>query len=324
MLIVMTNTATAVQIDAVCEVIRTLGFEPHPMPGAQRTAICITGNDGSVSERHFAGLHGIRDIIRVSKPYKLTSNEVKTTPTVIEVGAAKFGHGYFDWIAGPACVEADEEAMLSLAQQLKASGVNVFRASAYRPRTNPYNFQGLGGRAIPILQCIHDETGLAIATEVVDNDSAQQLAGVADLLIVDSHNMQNFALLRSLGKLQVPVMLKRNIAATIEDFLMAAEYIMAGGNQQVILCEAGVQTFGEHSHLTLDLAMVPALQRLTHLPVIVDPSQAAGASYLVPPLAKAAKAVGAHGVMIECHHQPATMSMGGAHAIDVDALKGLL
>ena len=323
MLIVMTNTATTAQIEAVCEVIRQLGFEPHPMPGAQRTAICITGNDGSVSPRHFAGLHGIRDIIRVSKPYKLTSNEVKTTPTIVQVGQAQFGAGHFAWIAGPACIE-DEATTLDLAAQLAEQGVKVFRGSAYRSRTNPYNFQGLGQGAIPLMQRVREDYGLAIATEAADVESVATLAEIADLLIVDSHNMQNFALLRALGKQRKPVMLKRNIAATIEDFLMAAEYIMAAGNQQVILCEAGIQTFCEHSQFTLDLAIVPALQKLTHLPVVVDPTQAAGANYLVPPLALAAQAVGAHGVMVECHNNPAGASMGGAYAIDLVQLQQLV
>jgi len=323
MLIVMTNTATRQQIKVVCEVIRQLGFEPHPMPGAQRTAICITGNDGSVSPRHFAGLHGIRDIIRVSKPYKLTSYEVKTTPTLVNVGQAQFSHGHFDWIAGPACVE-NEVMMLSLAEQLVEQGVKVLRASAYRSRTNPYNFQGLGQTAIPMLQRVRAEYGLAIATEVADVKSVTNLSEIADLLIVDSHNMQNFSLLRALGKQKTPVMLKRNIAATIEDFLMAAEYVMAAGNQQVMLCEAGIQTFCEHSQLTLDLAIVPALQRITHLPVIVDPTQAAGTTYLVPPLALAAKAAGAHGVMVECHPNPASAIMGGAYAIDVVQLQEMM
>lgn len=266
MLIVMTNTATAEQIEAVCHVICQLGFEPHPMPGAQRTAICITGNDGSVSPRHFAGLHGIRDIIRVSKPYKLTSNEVKTTPTIVSVGQAKFGEGHFDWIAGPACIE-DASSTLAFAAQLAEQGVKVFRGSAYRSRTNPYNFQGLGEAAIPLMRRIREDYNLAIATEVADVQSVMELSSVADLLIVDSHNMQNFALLRALGKQHKPVMLKRNIAATIEDFLMAAEYIMAAGNQQVILCEAGIQTFCEHSQFTLDIAVIPALQKLTHLQI---------------------------------------------------------
>ena len=323
MLIVMTNTATAQQIEAVCEVIRQLGFEPHPMPGAQRTAICITGNDGSVSPRHFAGLHGIRDIIRVSKPYKLTSNEVKTTPTIVRVGQAQFGQGHFDWIVGPTCIE-DEATMLTLAEQLAEQGVSVFRGSAYRSRTNPYNFQGLGQHAIPLMQRISKDYGLAIATEVADVGSVADLSEVADLLIVDSHNMQNFALLRALGKQPKPVMLKRNIAATIEDFLMAAEYVMAAGNQQVILCEAGIQTFCEHSQFTLDVAIVPALQKLTHLPVVVDPTQAAGANYLVPPLTLAAKAAGAHGVMLECHADPANASMGGAYAIDLVQLQEII
>lgn len=314
MLIVMQNTATEAQIRAVCKVIEQLGFEAHEMPGTQRTAVCVTGNDGSVSERHFAGLHGIRDIIRVSKPYKLTSNEVKTTPTVVSIGQAKFGNGHFDWLVGPACVE-DETSALRMAETLAGLGVKVFHASLFRPRSNPYQFQGLGEAAIPILQKVKAEFGLAVVAEVINIRSVEPVSEVADVLIVDSHNMQNFALLKHLGKQKLPVMLKRAISANIEDWLMSAEHILSGGNNQVLLCEAGIRTFCDHSKLTLDLAVVPALQKLTHLPVIVDPSQAAGASYLVPALARAARAAGAHGVMLECHDDPARSKMGGAHAI---------
>ena len=323
MLIVMQNTATDKQIQAVCDVIEYLGFEAHQMPGAQRTAVCVTGNDGSVSERHFAGLHGIRDIIRVSKPYKLTSNEVKTTPTIVTVGKAKFGDQHFDWIVGPACVE-DEASALRMAEIMANMGVKVFHASLFRPRSNPYHFQGLGEKAIPILQQIKQQFGLAIAAEVINIQSVEPVSQVADMLIVDSHNMQNFALLKHLGKQHLPVMLKRAISASIEDWLMSAEYILSGGNNNVLLCEAGIQTFCDHSKLTLDLAAIPVLQKLTHLPVIVDPSQAAGAAYLVPSLAKAAQAAGAHGVMVECHDDPAHSKMGGAHAIVPDELKKVI
>jgi len=314
MLVVMQNTASEEQIEAVCETIRQLGFEAHKMPGAQRTAVCVTGNDGSVSPRHFAGLHGIRQIIRVSKPYKLTSNEIKTSPTMVQIGEAKFGDRYQDWIAGPACVEDDDSAM-RIAEQLVSRGIKVFRASLYRPRSNPYNFQGLGKAALEKLHAIKQQCGVAIASEVVDINTTDEVASVADALIVDSHNMQNFALLRKLSKLKHPVILKRGIAATVEDFLMAAEYIMAGGNQQVILCDAGMRSFGDHSAHALDLTYLLALKKLTHLPLIIDPSQASGTAGMVPALARASMALGAHGVMVECHDQPAFSATGGTQAI---------
>lgn len=323
MLVVMEHTATEDQILKVCQVIRSLGLEAHKMPGAQRTAVCITGNDGSVSKRHFAGLFGIREIIRVSKPYKLTSNEVKTTPTVVKVKNVEIGSGKFEWIAGPPCIENLEQDLL-LAEKLAAKGVRILRASAFRPRSNPYNFQGLGQEGLNILATIKDRTQLAIAVEVMDVSSAQMTSEVADLLIIDSHNMQNFALLKAVSKYNIPIMLKRGIAATIEDWLMAAEYIMSGGNHQVILCEAGVCGLGDHAELTLDLAVVPALQKITHLPIVVDPSQAAGTHYLVAPLAKAAQAVGAHGVMMEVHVDPANAKVGGAQALAFEEAQEIL
>ena len=314
MLIVMQNTASKQEITAVCQKIVELGFEAHQMPGAQRMAVCVTGNDGSVSERHFSGLSGIRQIIRVSKPYKLTSNEIKTTPTIVEANGVKFGSGHTGLIAGPACVEA-EEVSLRLAQAVAEQGIKLFRAAAFRPHYSPYQFQGLGQQAMAILEKIKLQFGLGIVSEVTDIDSVEVLREVADMLIVDSHNMQNYRLLRRLGKLDLPVILKRGHAATLEAHLMAAEYILAGGNNQVILCDAGIQSFGEHSAYALDMNYVPAIQRLTHLPVIVDPSQASGSAYMVPRLIRAALALGADGVMIECHDDPTHSATGGAQSI---------
>ena len=323
MLIVMQNSATESQVDQVCQAVAELGFEAHKMPGAQRTAICITGNDGSISERHFMGLSGIREVIRVSKPYKLTSNETKTTPTVVSVGQGKFGGDHFGVIAGPACVE-EAELTLEMARQLQQAGVDVFRAAAYRSRSNPYHYRGLGEDALPVLQKIKDKLNMPIATEVIDTESVAKAKEVADILIVESHNMQHFTLLRALGKVKQPVILKRGIAATIEDFLMAAEYILAGGNHQVILCEAGVQSFTQHGAHLLDVEVVPALKQLTHLPVIVDPSQAAGTPMMVTPLTRAAAALGSHGVMVECHSLPAQSAIGGSHAITIDEMVSIM
>ena len=323
MLIVMQNTASELEIEAVCAVIKQLGFEAHKMPGAQRTAVCVTGNDGSVSERHFSGLTGIRQIIRVSKPYKLTSNETKTKPTVVTVNGVSFGEGKPGIIAGPACVETGE-ATLRIAEQLAQMGIKLFHASAYRPRNNPYLAQGVGEMALPVLAEIKQRFGLGIVTEVVDVATVDAIAEVADILVVDSYNMHNFALLRKLSKRQKPVILKRAPSAGIEEFLMSAEYILAGGNQQVILCDAGMRSFGDHSAYALDITFVPALRKLTHLPIIVDPSQASGTADRVPALTRAVLALGVDGVMIECHDQPATSSTGGAQAITPEVLKTLI
>lgn len=322
MLIVMENRATKEEIKRVSETVRALGLEAHEMPGAQRTAICVTGNDGSVSERHFAGLTGIRDIIRVSKPYKLTSNEIKTTPTIVRIGQSQFGDGHTGLIAGPLCVE--DESTFEVAQAIKAQGIHCFRAAAFKDRTNPYNFHGLGAKALPILKRIKEELGLAIVTEVSDEANVDVVADIADAVIVEPHNMQNFSLLKYLGKTNLPVILKRAISANLEDVLMAAEYILAGFNEKVILCEAGIQTFANYSTHTLDLTIVPALRHYTHLPIIVDPSFACGDSKYVMPLAKAAMAVGADGVMIECHTNPAKALSGGAQAVDVQRLQDLI
>ncbi len=323
MLIVMQNTATPEEIDLVCAAVKGLGFEAHKMPGAQRTAVCVTGNDGSVSERHFSGLAGIRQIIRVSKPYKLTSNETKTKPTIVTVNGVQFGEGQQGIITGPACVETGE-ATLRIAEKLAGLGVKLFHASAYRPRNSPYHFQGIGEMALPVLQEVKQRFGLGIVTEVVDVSTVDAIAEVADILVVDSYNMQNFALLRKLSKCKNPVILKRALSATVEDLLMSAEYILAGGNQQVMLCDAGMRAFGDHSAYALDITFVPALRKLTHLPIIVDPSQASGTADMVPALVKALLALGTDGVMIECHDQPAKSATGGAQAITPEALALLL
>lgn len=319
MLIVMENRATEAQISEVCDKVISLGLEAQQMPGAQRTAICVLGNDGSVSERHFADLSGIRDIIRVSKPYKLTSNEVKSTPTIVNIGECEFGGEQAPIIAGPLCVDKGDSTF-ETAKQLKEQGVTCFRAAAFKDRTNPYNFHGLGERALPILQRIKDELGMSIVTEVADSQAADKCQSVADAFIVEGHNMQNFSLLRHLGKSKTPVILTRANSANIEDVLMAAEYILSGGNDQVILCEAGIKTFTDYATHTLDLNFVQAVKHYTHLPVIVDPSTAAGNAKFVIGLAKAALAVGANGVMIQAHTSPASSVSGGAQMVKVDQL----
>ncbi len=320
MLIVMENRATEDQIKAVCQTVVLLGLEAHEMPGAQRVAICVTGNDGSVSERHFADLSGIREIIRVSKPYKLTSNEVKSEKTIVQIGENFIGQDKPVLIAGPLCVE-QESVTIEIARELKNMGVTCFRAAAFKARTNPYNFQGLGKEALKILSKIKQELGLAIITEVVDQESVDLCLPIADAFIIESHNMQNFSLLKSVGKTNKPIILKRSISADLEDWLMSAEYILSMGNDQVILCESGIQSFTSYSSHTLDLTVIPALRRFTHLPIIVDPSFASGDHRYVLPLAKASLAAGADGVMLECHTRPSKALSGGAQAVSTQALK---
>ncbi len=322
MLIVMENRATPAQITAVSQAIVALGLEAHEMPGAQRTAICVTGNDGSVSARHFADLSGIREIICVSKPYKLSSNEVKSEKTIIAIGSELLGGAKPILIAGPLCVE-QEAVTLKIAEGIKQAGISCFRAACFKARTNPYNFQGIGTPGLKILEKIKNDFNLNIITEVVDQESLDYCEDLADGLIIESHNMQNFALLKSLGKSKKPVILKRSISANLDDWLMSAEYILSSGNDQVILCESGIRTFANYSAHTLDLTVILALKNLTHLPIIIDPSFASGDHRYVIPLAKAGLAVGADGVMLECHSEPSKALGGGAQAISLAGLESL-
>lgn len=323
MLIVMENRATPEQIKAVCQTIVSLGLEAHEMPGAQRTAICVTGNDGSVSQRHFADLSGIREIICVSKPYKLSSNEVKSGKTMISIGDELIGGEKQVLIAGPLCVEKEEGLTFGIAEGVRNLGIKNFRAACFKARTNPYNFQGVGKSGVKILEKIKNYLGLNIITEVIDQESVSACEEVADALIIESHNMQNFGLLKLLGKSQRAIILKRSISASLEDWLMSAEYILSSGNDKVILCEAGIRTFANYSAHTLDLTVILALRHLTHLPIIIDPSFASGDHRYVIPLAKAGLAVGADGVMIECHSMPSQAISGGVQAISLGHLKDL-
>lgn len=303
MLIVMEQDATPDQIDNVIASIKELGFTPVPIPGSQRTAIGILGNAGPLDPSHFLALDGVKEAIRVSKPYKLVSREVKPEDTVLEIGNIKVGGRDPVIIAGPCAVESLDQC-LRIAHAVKEAGAQIFRAGAYKPRTSPYSFQGLGEQGLEILARVREETGLAIITEAVDHEVLARVAESADIVQIGARNMQNFSLLRRAGRISKPVLLKRGMAATIEEFLMAAEYIAAEGNHRIILCERGVRTFADHSRNTLDLSAVPAVKALSHLPIIVDPSHAAGKRDQVIPLACAAIAVGADGIMVEVHHDP--------------------
>ena len=316
MLVVMKAQATPEQIQAVCEYIEQLGFRAHPLPGAQRTAIGITGNKGEVERGNLEELPGVAEVIRVSKPYKLASRDVKEEDTVIRFAGtdAAIGGRNLAIIAGPCSIESREQAF-SIAEQVAASGAQFFRGGAFKPRTSPYAFQGLGLEALQIMAEIRTRFGLRIVTEAIDNDSLEMVAHWADVIQIGARNMQNFSLLKRAGKLRKPVLLKRGLSATLDEFLMAAEYVMSEGNYEVILCERGVRTFADHTRNTLDLSIIPAVQRVSHLPILVDPSHATGKRDSVLPMARAAVASGADGILVEVHDHPDKALSDGPQSI---------
>ncbi len=305
MLIVMQAQATEDQIRTVCEKVESLGYRAHPMPGAQRTAIGITGNKGEVESGTLEEMPGVQEVIRVSKPYKLVSRDVKPDNTVVIFPGSPVTIGGPDLaiMAGPCGIESREQAF-AIADRVARAGAQFFRGGAYKPRTSPYSFQGLGEEGLRIMSDVRDRFGLLIVTEAVDYESLDLVEKYADIIQIGARNMQNFSLLKRAGRARKPVLLKRGIAATLEEFLMAAEYIMSEGNYNVVLCERGVRTFADHTRNTLDLSVVPAVQRLSHLPIVVDPSHGTGKRNKVTPLSRAAVAVGADGLIIEVHHDP--------------------
>jgi 3-deoxy-7-phosphoheptulonate synthase len=316
MLVVMKAQATPEEVQAVCDQITHLGFRAHPMPGATRTAVGITGNQGQIDQGNLEELSGVAEVIRVSKPYKLVSRDVKEDDTVITFPGTNATIGGRDLavIAGPCSIETREQAFAA-AEQVAAAGAQFFRGGAYKPRTSPYAFQGLGEEALKIMVEIRERYGLRIVTEAIDTEALELVDHYADVIQIGARNMQNYSLLRAAGKKRKPVLLKRGLSATLEEFLMAAEYVMSEGNYQVILCERGIRTFADHTRNTLDLSIVPAVQRLSHLPIIVDPSHGTGKRNKVIPLARAAVAVGADGLIVEVHHAPDKALSDGAQSI---------
>jgi 3-deoxy-7-phosphoheptulonate synthase len=317
MLIVMKADATDSQVEAVLRVVEQLGFKGHPMPGATRTAIGITGNQGAVDPSHFENLAGVAEAIRVSKPYKLISLDLRPEKTVVRVGDATIGGDELAIIAGPCAIESRDQAF-RIAEAVRRSGARFFRGGAYKPRTSPYAFQGLGEEGLKILADIRDAYGLKIVTEALDEAGVDLVERYGDMIQIGARNMQNFSLLRRAGKARLPVLLKRGLSATLDEWLLAAEYIMAEGNYQVVLCERGIRTFAQHTRNTLDLAAIPAVRRISHLPVIVDPSHGTGKNFMVTPLARAGVAVGADGLIIEVHDQPEHALSDGAQALTLD------
>jgi 3-deoxy-7-phosphoheptulonate synthase len=314
MLVVMKPHATEPEIEQVVEKVRSLGLTAHPIPGEQRVAIGITGNKGGLEPGQFVTLPGVADALRVSQPFKLVSREVKPEDTILDVGGVPLGGKALAIIAGPCSVESREQ-LLEAAHAVKAAGARFLRGGAFKPRTSPYEFQGLAEEGLKLLALAREETGLKIVTEVMDVETLPLVADYADVLQVGARNMQNFSLLKVLGGLRKPVLLKRGASATIKEWLMAAEYLLSRGNYQVALCERGIRTFETMTRNTLDLNAVPVLKALTHLPVIVDPSHGIGLRAHVPAMARAGVAAGADGLIVEVHPRPDRALSDGAQSL---------
>ncbi len=317
MLVVMEKGISEEKIQAAVSTIEKRGYTARPIPGGDRVSIGILHNKGSVDAAHFLGLDGVKEVIPVTKPDKLVSREFKQENTHIKVGDAVFGDGSLPIIAGPCAVESEDQ-VISIARSVKAAGAKVFRGGAFKPRTSPYSFQGLGEQGLKFLAKVRKETGLPVVTEVMDVENFDIVEEYADIVQIGTRNMQNFSLLKRAGKSSRPIILKRGMSAMLQEWLMAAEYIMEKGNNNVILCERGVRTFVRHSRNTLDLSVVPAAKKESHLPIIVDPSHAAGVRDQVISLAYASAALGADGVMIEVHNNPDEAMSDGAQSLYPD------
>ncbi len=324
MLIVMHQSATNAQVQAVTDAVKAMGLTAEPIPGSERTAIGVLGNQGYVDDATIRELPGVREVIHVSKPYKLVSRDFHPEPSIVEAAGVKFGDGQSPVIiAGPCSVESEEQ-MLAAAQIVKQAGAQMLRGGAFKPRTGPHSFQGLGLEGLKYLRQAGDAVALPVITEVMRIEQLETICHYADVLQIGARNMQNFDLLKEVGKTGHPVLLKRGMSATIEEFLSAAEYILAEGNPRVILCERGIRTFERATRNTLDLSVVPLIREMSHLPIIVDPSHATGRRNLVSPMAKAAIVVGAHGIMVEVHPDPDKALCDGAQSLDGDSFTKLV
>ncbi len=324
MLIVMHHSATDAQVKAVTDAVEAMGLTAEPIPGSLRTAIGVLGNQGYVDDTTIRELPGVREVIHVSKPYKLVSRDFHPQSSIVEAGGVKFGDGQPPvLIAGPCTVESEEQ-MLAAAKLVKSHGADMLRGGAFKPRTGPHSFQGLGVEGLKYLRQAGDAEGLPVITEVMRIEQLEIICQYADVLQVGARNMQNFDLLKEVGKTKHPVVLKRGMSATIEEFLSAAEYILAEGNPSVILCERGIRTFERTTRNSLDLSVVPLIREMSHLPIIVDPSHATGRRSLVGPMAKAAIVVGAHGIMVEVHPDPDKALCDGAQSLTGEGFKQLV
>jgi 3-deoxy-7-phosphoheptulonate synthase len=315
MLVVMHKDASPEQVARVVAAVREMGLTPHPLPGSTRTAVGITGNLSAVDPGALECLPGVLELLRVTKPYKLASREMRPADTTVTLPQTKIGPGTFTVIAGPCSVE-NETMILRTAEFLRGQGINLMRAGAYKPRSSPYAFQGLGQEGLDILVRAREKTGIGIVTELMDTEYVDAVEAATDIIQIGARNMQNFSLLRRVSRAAKPVLLKRGLSATLEEWLMAAEYVMAGNNYNVILCERGVRTFSDHSRNTLDLSVIPPVKQLSHLPILVDPSHGTGKRDYVPPMALAGLAAGADGLLVEVHPDPARALSDGAQSLD--------
>jgi len=319
----MKNNATEEQVQSVISHVEGLGYRGIPIPGALRTAVCIVGNQGFIEDSQLLSLEGVKETLRVTKPYKLVSRETHPQPTVITLGEVTIGGKEPVIMAGPCAVE-NEEQCLTIARIVKQYGAKIFRGGAYKPRTSPYSFQGLGEEGLKILAKVRHNTGLLIVTEATDQENINLVEEYADIIQIGARNMQNYALLKRAGHTSKPILLKRGFAATIEELLMSAEYIMSEGNSRVILCERGIRTFTDNTRNTLDISAIPSIKEVSHLPVMVDPSHAAGRREYVIPLSKGAIAVGADGLIVEVHHDPPRSVSDGRQSIYPDQFATLM
>jgi len=321
---VMKNNASAEQIHSVVRVVKEMGYDATPIPGGQRTAIGIIGNDGGISSDRLAGLEGVLELIPVTQPYKQVSREWQDENTVVSLpNGTKIGGSDLVLMAGPCSVENERE-ILDIAHRVKDVGATVLRGGAFKPRSSPYSFQGLGLQGLEFLARAREETGLAVVTEALDPDGVDLVVKYADIVQIGARNMQNYALLRSAGRAGKPVLLKRGMSATIDELLLAAEYILAEGNPDVILCERGIRSFDTHTRNLFDLAAIPVVKSLSHLPIIADPSHGTGIRSKVTPMGRAAVAAGADGLIVEVHPNPPKAMSDGAQSLYPDQFTKLV
>jgi 3-deoxy-7-phosphoheptulonate synthase len=324
MLVVMKHNASEAEIDAVVATIKEMGYGARPIPGGQRTAVGLIGNDGAVDSGRLLGLEGVLEVIPVTHPYKQVSREWREADTVVELAnGTRVGGRDIVVMAGPCAVEGESE-ILDIAHRLRSMGATVLRGGAFKPRTSPYAFQGLGARGLELLARAREETGLAIVTEALDPEGADLVAQFADVIQIGARNMQNYPLLRRAGRTGKPVLLKRGLSATIDELLLAAEYVLAEGNDHVILCERGIRSFDTHTRNLLDLAAIPVVKSLSHLPIIADPSHGTGLRAKVIPMARAAIAAGADGLIVEVHQDPPHAMSDGAQSLYPDQFGELM
>lgn len=323
MIVVMRRDATLKQIGNVIKMIEELGFRPHMSEGEEKTIIGVIGDERKVSKDTLAVQPGVESVVPILKPYKLASREFKPDKTVVKLNGAEIGGKRICVIAGPCAIETYDQ-VLEAAKSAKRAGAQVLRGGAFKPRTSPYSFQGLGEEGLKILKSVGEKVGLPVITEVMTPELADLIADYVDILQVGARNMQNFALLEKVGKISKPILLKRGLMSTIEELLMSAEYIMANGNRNVILCERGIRTFEKYTRNTLDMSAVPVIQKLSHLPVIVDPSHATGERYMIGPLSLGAIASGADGLMVEIHPDPDKALCDGYQSLPLPQFEGMM